>query len=459
MRLNSLAFRLFATATAWTALVLPLAGLLIYSLYRQEAEQSFDDRLRTLLTVVQADSLDHAGTEPGAPKDVGEPLFEINNSGWYWQIRPFDSLLGRRRVSPSLSTFALPSPYEQKIGADALGFRWMDTIGPLGQPLRIAESIYTFGDESTGPQYSYVVAGPRDWRDARVAAFRNRMILSLALAGLGLVAVTLFQVRFGLLPLKQIERGLAAIRSGQAEKLDSNLPAEIEPLQQELNALMQSNQDIIERARTQVGNLAHALKTPLAVITNEARDDKSPFARKVAEQAGIMRDQVTSYLDRARVAARVGSIGRIAEVKPIVEGLQRALERIYRDKGIAIRTTCAGDVRFQGEKQDLEEMLGNILDNACKWARAGVFLTATVADGKADGGRCLTIIVEDDGEGLDAEQRKRLGKRGLRLDESKPGSGLGLSIVADLVQSYRGTLALDASSRGGLSVRLDLPAA
>ena len=465
MRLNSLAFRLFATAAAWTALVLPIAGLLIYSLYRHEAEQGFDDRLRTLLTVVQADSLDHAGTEPGAPKDVGEPLFEINNSGWYWQIKPFDELLGRRRVSASLSTFTLPSPYEQKRAADVEGFRWMDTPGPLGQPLRIAEKIYTFGDESMGPQYSYVVAGPRDWRDARVTAFRNRLILSLALAGLGLVAVTLFQVRFGLLPLKQIERGLAAIRSGAAEKLDSNLPAEIEPLQHELNALMQSNQDIIERARTQVGNLAHALKTPLAVITNEARDDQSPFARKVAEQAGIMRDQVTNYLDRARMAARVDTIGRVAEVRPVVDGLQRALERIYREKGVAIRVDCAGDVRFQGEKQDLEEMLGNLVDNACKWSRSTVYVSASVAGPKtveaagADRGPRLAITVEDDGAGLSAEQRNCLGKRGLRLDETKPGSGLGLSIVADLAHTYRGTFALDASPHGGLCVRLELPAA
>lgn len=458
MRINSLAFRLFATAAAWTAIVLPLAGLLIYSLYRHEAEQSFDDRLKTLLTVVLADSIDHASTEPGAPKDIGEPLFEITNSGWYWQIKPFDALLGRRRVSPSLTSFVLPSPFEAKLSADATGVRWLNAVGPLGQPVRIAEQVYAFGDEAMGAQYSYIVAGPRDWLEARVKAFRNRLIISLALAGLGLVAVTLFQIRFGLLPLKQIERGLAAIRSGDAEKLDSNLPAEIEPLQHELNALIRSNQDIIERARTQVGNLAHALKTPLAVITNEARDHPGAFASKVAEQSAIMRDQVTNYLDRARMAARANTIGRVTDVRPVADGLQRALERIHRDRAIAVLVDCEGDAKFQGEKHDLEEMLGNLMDNACKWARTKVQLTVTTSAAAAGGaGRRLVLLVEDDGTGLTAEQRKRIGKRGLRLDETKPGSGLGLSIVTDLAQSYRGSFALEASAMGGIAARLELP--
>jgi signal transduction histidine kinase len=295
-----------------------------------------------------------------------------------------------------------------------------------------------------------------------VTGFRNRLIISLALAGLGLLVATFLQVRFGLLPLKEIGRGLAAIRSGEAERLDSRLPVEIEPLQNELNALIESNQNIIERARTQVGNLAHALKTPLAVITNEARDDKSAFGQKVAEQATIMRDQVTSYLDRARMAARSGSIGRATEVRPVAEALGRALERINRDRGIIIAVVCPTVAKFQGEKQDLEEMLGNLMDNACKWASSRVDVRIDAKEVAAAVGklpqRRLTIAVDDDGSGLDDAQRRKLGKRGLRLDESKPGTGLGLSIVIDLAQSYRGTLTLERSDRGGLSARLDLPA-
>ena len=201
----------------------------------------------------------------------------------------------------------------------------------------------------------------------------------MALAGIGLVAVTLFQVRFGLLPLRRIEGGLAAIRSGAASRLEGELPAEIEPLQSELNALIRSNQDIVDRARTQVGNLAHALKTPLAVITNEARGDKTGLGAKVAEQAQIMSESVKHYLDRARMAARVNVIGRVTPVAPVVEPLVRTLERIHQERGVKIRVTCPADARFQGERQDLEEMLGNLLDNACKWARRAVALDVEVS--------------------------------------------------------------------------------
>ena len=297
------------------------------------------------------------------------------HSGWYWQIKPLDEPTGPRRVSNSLATAELESPFLKWIPPDASDIRWIDGTGPLGQRLRIAEAIERLGDEVTGRRYSIIVAGPIEWPEARVSEFRKKLATSLALAGLGLVAMTLFQVRFGLMPLRAVERGLARVRAGEVHRLEGNMPIEIEPLQLELNALIQSNQDIVDRARTQVGNLAHALKTPLAVITNEADDDKSPFAAKVAEQARMMRDQISLYLDRARMAAQSGTIGKSTDVVPLIEPLQRALERIYRDKGVAITVECPPDARFQGEKQDLEEMLGNLLDNACKWSKRSVFLT------------------------------------------------------------------------------------
>jgi signal transduction histidine kinase len=293
-----------------------------------------------------------------------------------------------------------------------------------------------------------------------VANFRYRLTTALALAGIGLVAVTLFQVRFGLLPLRQIEHGLAAIRSGGASKLEGELPAEIEPLQSELNALIKSNQDIVDRARTHVGNLAHALKTPLAVITNEARGDKTGLGAKVAEQAKVMGESIQHYLDRARMAARVNVIGRVTPVAPVIDPLVRTLERIHAAKGVRISVSCPPDARFQGERQDLEEMLGNLLDNACKWARKAVSLEVEPSPSTARAhNRRLLIVISDDGPGLTREQRSRIGKRGLRLDETKPGSGLGLSIVMDLAQSYRGSCELAASPAGGLTARLDLPAA
>lgn len=460
MRLNSLAFRLIATAAAWTLLALPVAGYIILSLYRHDIETDFNQRISRLLTVIQSDSLDGAGQEPVAPKDVGEPLFEITHSGWYWQIRPVGDAPGRRLISPSLATSTLASPIDQQRPIGAFGHYWIDASGPDNQRVRIAEVTFPFGEEPTAPLYAYSVAGDLDWLDVKIVAFRDRLFQALAVVGVGLLALTLMQVRFGLAPLRRVERELAAIRSGEAESLAGDVPTEIEPLQRELNALIKSNQDIIERARTQVGNLAHGLKTPLAVITNEARDDKSGFGRKVAAQAELMRGQINHYLERARIAARVETIGRVTEVRPVADGLKRALERIYGDKGVTIEVVCADAVRFQGEKQDLEEMLGNLLDNACKWSGGRVTMEARLASPAGrTGSRRLLIAIDDDGPGLSEQERARLGKRGLRLDESKPGTGLGLSIVADLAQTYRGEMRLEASPLGGLGARLDLPAA
>lgn len=460
MKLNSLAFRLFRTAAVWAVLVLPLAGLIIDWVYRQDIYKNFDARLSQLLTLNIAFSTDQGGPEPKVPRNVGEPLFELAQSGWYWQITPLQPSPGKRLVSASLTSEALQLPSSLGKKPDRYNIIWHEAPGPVGEPLRIAETLYNAGDDETPRFYSFIVAGNLEFAETRVGEFRRPLAIALALAGLGLVLSTFLQVRYGLQPLRAIERRLAAIRSGDSDRLTGTLPAEIEPLQVELNALMQSNHDIIERARTQVGNLAHALKTPLAVITNEVRDDSAPSARKVAEQADVMRDQVQHYLDRARIAARSGVIGRVTEVQPVALAIARALERIHRDRQLDIVVDCRSDARFQGEKQDLEEMLGNLCDNACKWARSAVRVAIRVEPpAGAPLPRRLLLDVDDDGPGLTAEQRAQAIKRGRRLDESKPGSGLGHSIVADLVQSYRGQFRLEQSDLGGLSARLELPAA
>jgi signal transduction histidine kinase len=459
MKLKSLAFRLFATSAAWTLLVLPIAGMIIYRLYRDDVQASFDARLEKLVNSIAIDSMGGGGTAPITPNNRYEPLFEDYHSGWYWQIKRVDDDEAAPRLgSASLGHAVLELPIKRSIVPDENGARWMGSVGPAGEPIRMVEVIDSVERSDNAPKYSIIVAGPVDWLESRVANFLTRLAIALFLTGVGLVTVTLFQVRFGLLPLRRIEQGLSDVRSGTAEKLEGELPAEIEPLQDELNALIASNQEIIDRARTQVGNLAHALKTPLAVITNEAREDKGQLGSKIAEQAEIMRDQVNHYLDRARVAARVGVIGRATPVLDVLEPLSRALERIHRDRAIAVTVTCPKEIRFAGERQDLEEILGNLCDNACKWARSNVSVTATALAGRKAPGR-LAIWIEDDGPGLTPEQRATIGKRGVRLDETKPGSGLGLSIVTDLVQSYRGSLSLGQSARGGLRVDLDLPSA
>ena len=469
---NSLAFRLFITAATWVVLVVPVAGWIIYSLYRHEVVIGFDRHINLLLSDVLADSIEHGEVEPGAPKGVGEGLFEITHSGWYWQIKPLDGKPGPLLLSPSLGGDTIPVPSEKGVEPNDKEVRWANLVGPAEQRLRIAETVWLFGTGKQGQRYSVAVAGQLAELEDSLASFRMRLILALALAGAGLLAVTLFQVHFGLFPLQKVEQSLAAIRSGHADRLDGDLPVEIKPLQQELNALIKSNQEIVERARTHVGNLAHALKTPLAVIVNEARDDSSPLARKVAEQAEIMGTQVSLYLDRARMAARIGVIGRVTEVKPVGESIIRALERIYRDRQLAFTLDCPSGARFLGERHDLEEMLGNLLDNASKWANSRVAMAvAPVATPepagngaaqpsiKATAGGWLEIRVDDDGPGLTPQQLTEPIARGRRLDETKPGSGLGHSIVADLAHSYSGKLELARSDLGGLSARLTLPVA
>jgi signal transduction histidine kinase len=320
--------------------------------------------------------------------------------------------------------------------------------------LRVVEREIRPAGAQSAP-YSYAVAGDAAEIDKDLAEFRMMLIAALGVLGLGLVVATLFQVRFGLSPLRAIRHDLAAIRSGDAERLEGELPTEIRPLQQELNALIQSNREIVDRARTQVGNLAHALKTPLSVITNEARERDDPLASKVVEQAELMRTQITHHLDRARVAARAGAIGDTTDVDGVLKGLKRALDRIYESRALELTVEASPGLKFQGEKQDFEEMVGNLLDNACKWARSRVRAEAR----RVEGADRFTVVVDDDGPGLTKAELAKVVKRGQRLDETKPGSGLGLSIVSDLAHLYEGRLELEPSSEGGLRARLELPAA
>lgn len=463
MRLNSLAFRLFATATAWVMIVLPLAGVIIYNMYRKDVEGGFDRRIGFVSTVVLSESIDNGGNEPGDPKNSGESLFDVTHSGWYWQITPLDASAdkpGRRLVSSSLASETLATIDDPNAPLDDQERKWGYVTGPLGQRLRVAERIHVFGEGEQAARYLIAVAGTIAETEYSLSQFRTRLTAALALAGLGLIAVTLFQVRFGLHPLQKVEKSLSAIRSGNATRLEGELPAEIVSLQQELNALLKSNEEVIERARREVGNLAHGLKTPLAVLMNEARDDGGPLGAKVNEQVTLMRDQVNHYLDRARMAARTGVIGRVTEVQAVADAITRALARIYRDKDLLFDVECPGAPSFLGERQDLEEMLGNLLDNASKWANSHVRLTArSLPVDPVTKAKMIEIVVEDDGPGLTPEQLAQPIQRGRRLDETKPGSGLGHSIVADMAHAYQGSFALSKSELGGLAATLKLPAA
>jgi signal transduction histidine kinase len=454
MRFNSLAFRLFASAAAWTLVVIPVTAILLVSLYRTALERNFDARLNVYMTSLVASSTTGGSSQPQEPTALGEPIFTIPFSGWYWQVKPLDGSVRPLYVSDSLLDQQLNLPSQANIPPDNSLTRRAYAVGPEGQRLRVLErEIRPAGPNST--PYSYAVAGDGAEIARDLSEFTRLLIAALAVLGLGLLIATYFQVRFGLSPLSGIRKNLAAIRSGHAEKLEGELPYEIRPLQQELNALIQSNREIVDRARTHVGNLAHALKTPLSVISNEARTQQGPLAAKVVEQAEVMRTQITHHLDRARVAARSSVIGDVTDVDQVLQGLKRALDRIHEERGLDLEVETTPGLKFQGEKQDFEEMVGNLLDNACKWASSQVKASAQPAEGK----RRFVVVIDDDGPGLTEEQRKKAVKRGQRIDESKPGSGLGLSIVADLAHLYKGRFELEPSPEGGLRAKLELPLA
>ncbi len=463
MRRNSLAFHLIASAAVWCALVLSVAGWLLSTLVGDMVESNFDARLSVLLEGLVAGSEIGPDGQLEVRPQLGEPRFTQPLSGWYWQIGAPDHPLDR---SSSLWDQTLPVPPAPGgrpwtgVATDQAAGPWTgpwtgDVAGPDGQSLRLLVRLITLPDRAA--PLLFAIAGDR----AEIAAQKRRFdrLLTLALAGLLLVllAALLLQVRIGLAPLRRIEASLAAIRAGRARRLEGHLPAELEPLALELNALLDHGEALVERARTHVGNLAHGLKTPLAVLHNEAERTEGALAVLVARQVEQMRRLVDHYLARARAVATGSVLGARTEVLPVLRDLARTLERIHIDRhddgALAIELACPPGLAFRGARQDLEEMLGNLLDNACKWAAHRVSVEA------ARNAARLLVTIDDDGPGLPAERRAEVLERGRRLDEQVPGSGLGLAIVADIALLYAGRLALEAAPSGGLRVRLDLPAA
>lgn len=457
MRTHSLALRLFVSATGWAVVILLITGVVLSSLYRHAVERAFDRRLGVYLRTLVADvaAPDEAGDK--FPTALGEPLFELPLSGWYWQVTRLDPGKTEVRASRSLWDGGLPHLQDRGIAAGADGSREGYVDGPEDQRLRLVERNIDLGEDG---HYLVSVAGDAAEITDETRSFDQALAVTFSILLVVLLLTTMFQVRFGLAPLKRITDSLAAIRSGSAERLNGEFPVEIAPLARETNALIDANREIVERARTHVGNLAHALKTPLSVIVNEASArGNDPLALKVQEQAAIMRDQVARHLERARLAARTAVVGTLTEVMPVVTALARTMEKIHRDRDIAIEVRAADPVRFRGERADLEEMIGNLVDNACKWASSRVTVEVLRDQPEPErGGAVLRILVDDDGRGLSPSEREQAAMRGRRLDETKPGSGLGLSIVVELANLYGGELKLATAPLGGLRAELALPA-
>jgi len=458
MRANSLALRLFLSATAWAVVILLITGIVLSSLYRQAVERAFDRRLGVYLRTLVADVASPEEVGEKFPQSLGEPLFELPLSGWYWQVTRVDPGKSEVRSSRSLWDGGLPHLQDYGIASSPDGSREGYVGGPEDQRLRLVERNIDLGDEG---HYLVAVAGDAAEISDETRSFDQALIITFSILAAVLLLTTTFQVRFGLAPLKRITDGLAAIRAGSAERLAGKFPEEIAPLARETNALIEANKEIVERARTHVGNLAHALKTPLSVMVNEATaHGDEPFAKKILEQADIMRDQVARHLERARLAARLTVVGSVTEIAPVVTALARTMEKIHRDKNLAIEVHADEQAQFHGERPDLEEMIGNLVDNACKWAssRVAIEVVRERPDPLKEN-QVVRIIVDDDGRGLSPSEREQVAKRGQRLDETKPGSGLGLSIVLELAALYGGNLTLGTAPVGGVRAELVLPAA
>jgi len=446
---------LFVSAAVWSIAILVVAGFVLSTIQRRVTERGFDERLQVYVQTMAANIAVRNENNVIDPFGLGDPRFSLPLSGWYWQVTRSD--VDPPDITTSISLFGGRLPRIEEVTTTVNGKDPSEgyVTGPDERRLRMLERSLEMPD---GAKYLVQIAANSEEIETNVESFRWAMTVSFALLALALGVTTAFQVRFGLLPLARLSNAIGAIRRGATDRIDGRYPDDLAPLASEVNLLIDANREILERARTQVGNLAHALKTPLSVLVNEAANDDTSLAGKVREQTTLMRDQVNWYLDRARAAARAGSIGIVSDVEPVIRGLERAFLKIYADKALAFEIAVPEDLKFRGERQDLEEMIGNLMDNAAKWADRAVRVSGRLMTEETQ--RVLIEIeIDDDGPGLPPETRADVIKRGRRLDESKPGSGLGLSIVADLASLYGGSLALDVAEIGGLRVRLRLPGA
>jgi len=452
LRLNSLAARLIAAAAIWAMLALAVGGFVLSNAFRSAVQDNFDSTLQNDMGGLIAAAEPDPQTGVVLQDRFINRQFDRVYSGLYYEIRPVTPGPGAQ-ISRSLFDHALTITPDGARGAIAYGF----AEGPESQHLRVLSRQVQFPAADT-PQpndmraYVFTVAGDLSAVEREISAFNGTLIWSFLLLGLGLMIAVFLQVRIGLMPLRQLQQSLARIRNGSAQHLEGKFPAEIAPLAAELNSLIEHSNEVVGRARTHVSNLAHFLKTPLSVLASEAEAQPGPLSDQVRRQVETMRRQVDHYLARARAAGSVHVLGNRTAVAPVLGDLTRVLTRIHAERAIVIDCDCPADLFFRGERQDLEEMAGNLMDNACKWASRHVQVTAV-----RDGPRLL-LTVEDDGPGLSPEDRTRVGERGERLDESVPGSGLGLAIVRDISKLYAGSLALQASPMGGLRVQLILPA-
>ena len=443
---GSLTRRLAGLTALWVAVGLGLLCLFVVRTDERQIEAAADARLASWLDAVVASVAFDPASGPLLLRPLADPEFDRPLSGHYWQLTgPGQTIATSRSLWDSRLAAPL-SPAEAGEG----GLRARNMRGPRGEVLRVLERDVQIAGRLGQVPIAVQVAVLREGTDAEIAGLRRQVVLAFVVLGTGLVLAVAMLVVWGLRPLRRTQEELVEVREGRRLHMDIQAPAEIVPLVAEIEALIEQNRATVERARNHVGNLAHALKTPIAVLRNAVEAEDSTTARG---QLATLERLVQHHLRRARASALAGSAGAECAPLAVAEALATALRRLTAAKGITIRTGGEAAARLRADSQDFTEMLGNLMENACKYGRTQVAVTVEAAPP----GR-VTVAVEDDGPGLDEGEDAVALSRGVRLDEAKPGSGLGLAIVTDLATLYGGTLTLGPARRlQGLRAALELP--
>ncbi len=434
---------MIGVAAAWIGALLLIGGITLDRTLVSAVTTNFDNQLEYVLTAMIASAEIGPDGEVFLNRPLGDQRFLEPNSGLYWQIS-----------GSGHEDFASRSLWDRRLEASSQSrdpqAHFFNSEQFADEPLRVVEREIMLPDSRT--RWSFKVAQSREGLDAQISEIREILVLSFALLAFGLIGMAAFQTLYGLWPLRKIRAAIADMRTGQKRRVEQPLPNEVIPMVEELNGLLDHNEKQAEEARRHAGNLAHALKTPLTVIMNSATAKAPDLADTVIREAGIMRRQVDHHLARARAVGRRGHAHSRAEVWASLESVERAVGRLYEH----VRLDMDGDKQavVTVERQDLDEMIGNLVENAAKYGGGSVFVTVA---GDKD---FVEIQVEDDGMGIPEAERQRIFDRGARLDTGKPGTGLGLAIVRDVAEIYDGSVSLEESEDlGGLMVRLRLPRA
>ncbi|WP_298670175.1 ATP-binding protein [uncultured Sphingomonas sp.] len=442
-RIGSLSRRMILIAAAWILLLLAGGGLALDRVLVSAVTRNFDDQLEYVLQSLLVSAEIGPDGEVIFNREPADQRFLEPYSGLYWQV----SARGREPF-PSRSLWDRQLAYGANHNDRTVHVYDSDQFHD--EKLRVVERDVTLPRSPV--RWRFQVAQSRSGLDAQIDVLRRTLVRSFLLLGLGLIVLAALQTFYGLLPLRKLRLEIAKLRGGRTNRVSGNMPIEVAPLVEELNALVAHNEVQAEEARRHAGNLAHALKTPLTVIMNAATANSPDLAETVVREARTMRRQVDHHLARARAVGRRGSAHSRARVWQSIESVERAVQRLYPH--VRIDMDGEKDLVAHIERQDLDEIVGNLVENAAKYGGGSVFVTVGAHSGFVE------IMVEDDGTGIPEAERIRMFDRGTRLDTGKPGTGLGLAIVRDVAEIYEGTVRLEESEDlGGLLVRLRLPMA